>query len=182
MANRVVRHSLFRAPCTLLHAASLLFALVGILDVTVHAPIHGRQVSIEVSPLWYLASIVALLFLLALELVDRIRVRDELEVARELQAELLPRRVPDLPGFRFAHSYRTANEVGGDYYDFLALPDGRLALMVGDASGHGMAAGLVMAIANATWKTALWTWTPRRNASSPSSTGRSAGPAASAPS
>jgi serine phosphatase RsbU (regulator of sigma subunit) len=112
-------------------------------------------VTVEFSPLWYLASIGALLFLLALELVDRIRVRDELEVARELQAELLPRRVPDLPGFRFAHSYRTANEVGGDYYDFAELPDGRLALMVGDASGHGMAAGLVMAIANATWKTAL---------------------------
>jgi hypothetical protein len=142
-------------PRRLLFAAALVFALVGMLNVTVNAPIHGRQVSVEFSPLWFLASIVSLLFLLALELVDRIRVRDELEVARELQAELLPRRVPDLPGFRFAHSYRTANEVGGDYYDFIALPDGRLALMVGDASGHGMAAGLVMAIANATWKTAL---------------------------
>jgi hypothetical protein len=142
-------------PRRLLFAASLLFALVGVLNVTFRGTVHGRQLSIEFSPLWFLASIVSLLFLLALELVDRIRVRDELEVARELQAELLPRRVPDLPGFRFAHSYRTANEVGGDYYDFLPLPDGRLALMVGDASGHGMAAGLVMAIANATWKTAL---------------------------
>jgi sigma-B regulation protein RsbU (phosphoserine phosphatase) len=142
-------------PRRLLFAASLVFALVGILGVTSQGTIHGRQVSVEFSPLWYLASIVSLLFLLALELVDRIQVRDELEVARELQAELLPRRVPDLPGYRFAHSYRTANEVGGDCYDFLALPDGRLALMVGDASGHGMAAGLVMAIANATWKTAL---------------------------
>ena len=142
-------------PRRLLFAASLLFAVVGILNVTVRETVHGRQLSVEFSPLWYLASIGGLLFLLALELVDRIRVRDELEVARELQAELLPRQVPDLPGYRFAHSYRTANEVGGDYYDFLTLPDGRLALMVGDASGHGMAAGLVMAIANATWKTAL---------------------------
>ena len=142
-------------PRRLLFAAALVFALVGILNVTSQGTIHGQRVSVEFSPLWYLASIVSLLFLLALELVDRIQVRDELEVARELQAELLPRRVPDLPGYRFAHSYRTANEVGGDCYDFLALPDGRLALMVGDASGHGMAAGLVMAIANATWKTAL---------------------------
>ena len=142
-------------PRRLLFAASLLCTVMGILNFTFQRTIHGTRLSIEFSPLWYLASIGALLFLLALELVDRIRVRDELEVARELQAELLPRQVPDLPGYRFAHSYRTANEVGGDYYDFLTLPDGRLALMVGDASGHGMAAGLVMAIANATWKTAL---------------------------
>jgi serine phosphatase RsbU (regulator of sigma subunit) len=77
-------------------------------------------------------------------------VRDELQVARELQGDLLPRSVPDLPGFHISHAYRTANEVGGDYYDFSLLEDGRLALMVGDASGHGMAAGLLMAIANAT--------------------------------
>ncbi len=142
-------------PRRLLFAVSLLFAFVGVLGISVNGNLHGRHITVEFSPLWYLASILGLLFLLALELVDRIRVRDELEVARDLQAELLPRRVPDLPGFRFAHSYRTANEVGGDYYDFQALPDGRLALMVGDASGHGMAAGLVMAIANAIWKTAL---------------------------
>src|SRR6185295_7536529 len=133
----------------LLFAAALLAAVLGLLRSALVFTLHGRRVSLEFSPFWFLLSLLLMGFLLALELVDRIRVRDELEVARELQAELLPRRVPDLPGFRFAHSYRTANEVGGDYYDFLALPDGRLALMVGDASGHGMAAGLVMAIANA---------------------------------
>jgi serine phosphatase RsbU (regulator of sigma subunit) len=94
-------------------------------------------------------------FLFTMELVDRVRVRDELEVARELQRGLLPREAPSLDEYRFAHSYRTANEVGGDYYDFLPLPDGRLALVVGDASGHGIAAGLLMAIANATLKTAI---------------------------
>ncbi|HZF09189.1 MAG TPA: PP2C family protein-serine/threonine phosphatase [Thermoanaerobaculia bacterium] len=142
-------------PRRLLFAVAILCALLGLVNVTVRGSLPRGPLSVEFSPLWYLMSVGGLVFLLALELVDRIRVRDELEVARDLQAELLPRRVPDLPGFRFAHSYRTANEVGGDYYDFLPLPDGRLALMVGDASGHGMAAGLVMAIANATWKTAL---------------------------
>jgi len=118
---------------------------------------HGRsfRVSIDFSPLWFLLSSGGLLFLLALELVDRVRVRDELQVARELQAELLPHGAIELAGYRFAHSYRTANEVGGDYYEVLPLPDGRVALMVGDATGHGMASGLVMAIANATLKTAL---------------------------
>lgn len=95
-------------------------------------------------------AVVALVFLLALELVDRVRVRDELEVARDLQRQLLPTAGPDLPGWRFAFSYRTANEIGGDYYDFLRLPDGRVAIVAGDASGHGMAAGLLMVIAHTT--------------------------------
>jgi serine phosphatase RsbU (regulator of sigma subunit) len=90
--------------------------------------------------------------LLVLELADRVVVRDELEVARELQRELLPRQAPDAPGYEFAFSYRTANTIGGDYYDFLALDDGRLVLVMGDASGHGIAAGLLMAIANSALK------------------------------
>ena len=113
------------------------------------------HIHIEFSPLWFTVSVGCLVFLLALELVDRVRVRDELEIARELQRDLLPRDLPAVPGYLFAHSYRTANEVGGDFYGLISLPDGRLALMVADASGHGMASGLVMAIANATWQTAL---------------------------
>jgi sigma-B regulation protein RsbU (phosphoserine phosphatase) len=126
-------------------------------DYTYSSVEHGHtvRVSVDFSPFWFLLSAGGLIFLLALELVDRVRVRDELQVARELQAELLPHGAIELPGYRFAHSYRTANEVGGDYYEVLRLPDGRVALMVGDATGHGMASGLVMAIANATLNTAL---------------------------
>ncbi|HEY4589427.1 MAG TPA: PP2C family protein-serine/threonine phosphatase, partial [Thermoanaerobaculia bacterium] len=118
---------------------------------------RGKTLNIQLdySPFWFAISIGCLTFLLALELVDRVRVRDELEIARELQRDLLPRDLPAVPGYQFAHSYRTANEVGGDFYGLVSLPDGRLALMVADASGHGMASGLVMAIANATWQTAL---------------------------
>jgi hypothetical protein len=110
---------------------------------------------VDVSPLWATVGAGCFLFLLALELVERVRVRDELEVARQLQRELLPAAAPELPGLEFSHSYRTANEVGGDYYDFIALADGRLAVAVGDASGHGMGAGLLMAIAHATLHTAV---------------------------
>jgi serine phosphatase RsbU (regulator of sigma subunit) len=102
-----------------------------------------------------LASVSGLVLLLALELADRIVIRDELEVARDLQREILPHTPPAVPGYQFAFSYRTANTIGGDYYDFLPMPDGRLALVVGDASGHGIAAGLIMAIANTTLKMAL---------------------------
>jgi serine phosphatase RsbU (regulator of sigma subunit) len=134
-----------------LFAAAMIAFLLGVFDLRIQVD-QGREwdFSFGLTSVWLLASVAALVYLLALELVDRIRVRDELEVARALQADLLPRIVPDLPGYHISHSYRTANEVGGDYYDFSVLEDGRLALMVGDASGHGMAAGLLMAIANAT--------------------------------
>ncbi len=143
-------------PRRLLFAASLLAFLLGLFSNSgFSVSAEGTRIAVEFTPFWFAISVGCLVFLLALELVDRVRVRDELEIARELQEELLPHDLPVLPGYLFAHSYRTANEVGGDYYDLTLLPDGRFSLMMGDASGHGMAAGLVMAIANATLKTAL---------------------------
>lgn len=136
----------------ILFAGAMVFFLAGLLGLDLR---FSREFRIDLSSFWFFLAVATLVFLLALELVDRIRVRDELEVARELQSDLLPRSVPALEGYRIAHAYRTANEVGGDYYDFSLLPDGRLAVMVGDASGHGMAAGLLMAIANATLKLAI---------------------------
>ncbi len=140
----------------LLFAFALVTALLGILDIEIaRLPARGVTIEVGAAVFWFLPSVAALVYLLIVELVDRIRVRDELEVARQLQRELLPAAAPGIPGWEFAHSYRTANEVGGDYYDFQVLADGRLALVVGDASGHGIAAGLLMAIANATLKTAV---------------------------
>lgn len=140
----------------ILFAGSLFAFILGFLNDPKVLTARGKtEWIVDFSPFWFGVSLAMMAYLLALELVDRIRVRDELEVARELQEDLLPHDVPPIPGYDFAHSYRTANEVGGDYYDLTPLPDGRVALLVGDASGHGMAAGLVMAIANATLKTAL---------------------------
>jgi hypothetical protein len=140
----------------LLFAASLVAFLLGFVDDPQVVVTRGKTAwSLDFSPFWFGLSLAMMAYLLALELVDRIRVRDELEVARELQEDLLPHDVAPIPGYDFAHSYRTANEVGGDYYDLTPLPDGRVSLLVADASGHGMAAALVMAIANATLKTAL---------------------------
>jgi len=140
----------------MLFVLCLVFAIVGLVSPpTFRFYSDQANVELDFSPLWFLLSISGLLWLLIVELVDRVRVRDELEVARKLQSDLLPDNSPQIPGYSFAHSYRTANEVGGDYYDFQTLPDGRLAILMGDASGHGIAAGLLMAIANATLKTAL---------------------------
>ena len=137
----------------LLFAFCLISPVLGFLDFDFRFGLD--RFYLDFSPFWFMMSITGLTLLLALELVDRLRVRDELEVARSLQSDLLPQSAPDLAGYRIAHSYRTANEIGGDYYDFLPLDDGRIVLAVGDASGHGISAGLVMAIANATLKTAI---------------------------
>lgn len=136
-----------------LFAVAILAALLGL--VKVNAVVETERITVDFSPLWFMLSVAILVFVLALELTDRVLVRDELEVARQLQRDLLPAAVPAIPGYAVAHSYRTANEVGGDYYDFLPLPGGRVALVIGDASGHGMAAGLLMAISNAALKLAV---------------------------
>lgn len=76
--------------------------------------------------------------------VDNDRKTKELEEARELQLSMLPKVVPQHPGFDIAAYMQTATEVGGDYYDFKILPDGTLIAAVGDATGHGMKAGFLV--------------------------------------
>ena len=90
---------------------------------------------------FHLVGIAGLVFLIVLELADRIVVRDELEVARELQHDLLPKRPPEVTGWEFVFSYRTANTIGGDYYDFIPLDDGRLAVVVGALAPWLMVSG-----------------------------------------
>src|SRR5919112_2391373 len=76
---------------------------------------------------------------------ERERIEQELRVARLIQHTLLPKSLPELEGYDVAAYYRPAREVGGDFYDFLELEDGRLGLVVGDATGHGVPAALMMA-------------------------------------
>jgi serine phosphatase RsbU (regulator of sigma subunit)/predicted ester cyclase len=81
----------------------------------------------------------------AAEARERERIEQELQVARRIQQDLLPEATPALEGWRIATYYGPAREVGGDFYDFLELSNGRLGLILGDATGHGMPAALVMA-------------------------------------
>jgi hypothetical protein len=80
-------------------------------------------------------------------IAERERQRVELETARGIQSSILPDLPPRLQGIDIAHVYLPANEVGGDFYDVLALEDGRLAVAVGDVAGHGVSSGLVMSMA-----------------------------------
>jgi serine phosphatase RsbU (regulator of sigma subunit) len=79
------------------------------------------------------------------EAQQRQRIEQELRIARLIQQTLLPKSVPGLPGYDVAAYYQPAREVGGDFYDFFELEDGRVALVVGDATGKGMPAALVVA-------------------------------------
>src|ERR687883_1661814 len=79
------------------------------------------------------------------EAQERERIEQELRIARLIQQTLLPKSLPQLPGYEVAAYYQPAREVGGDFYDFLDLEDGRLGLVVGDVTDKGVPAGLVMA-------------------------------------
>jgi sigma-B regulation protein RsbU (phosphoserine phosphatase) len=82
---------------------------------------------------------------IALEIGLREKLNREIEIAREVQERLFPQRLPGIAGLDYFGRCRTALGVGGDYYDFLALPDGKLGVALGDVSGKGIAAALTMA-------------------------------------
>jgi sigma-B regulation protein RsbU (phosphoserine phosphatase) len=79
------------------------------------------------------------------EMAQRERLNRELEIAREVQEHLFPQRLPPVRGLDYCGQCRPAREVGGDYYDFLELPNGRLGIAIGDVSGKGVGAALMMA-------------------------------------
>jgi sigma-B regulation protein RsbU (phosphoserine phosphatase) len=81
----------------------------------------------------------------AAEVAQRARFNRELEIAREVQEQLYPRELPRAPGLDLAGHCRPARGVGGDYYDFLDLDDGRVGIAIGDISGKGIPAALLMA-------------------------------------
>jgi sigma-B regulation protein RsbU (phosphoserine phosphatase) len=82
---------------------------------------------------------------IAEEVAHRERLNRELEIARDVQERIFPQKLPPVTGLDYCGKCRPALGVGGDYYDFLALPGERLGIAVGDVSGKGMAAALMMA-------------------------------------
>lgn len=95
---------------------------------------------------------------LTVAVTQRERIAHEIEIAREVQERLLPQTYPELPGVDVAGYYRPAQVIGGDYYDFFLIPADhtdpqRLALVLGDASGKGISAALMMASLRASLRT-----------------------------
>ncbi len=81
----------------------------------------------------------------------------DLEFATQVQLGFLPKERPKLPGYEFGDYYEAALHVGGDYFDYIHLPDGRLAMALGDVAGKGMPAALLMARLYSTTRFELFT-------------------------
>ncbi len=79
------------------------------------------------------------------QMVARAGLERDLRLAQQVQLSFLPRRLPQIAGYEFFAHYESALEVGGDYYDFIPLPHGRLGVMLGDVAGKGVPAALLMA-------------------------------------
>ncbi|GAB4439245.1 MAG: hypothetical protein Kow00120_07080 [Anaerolineae bacterium] len=79
--------------------------------------------------------------------VEKGRMERELQMAHDIQRGLLPDRIPHAPGYELAADWRAAREVAGDFYDFIALEDGRLGVVIADVSDKGVPAALFMAVA-----------------------------------
>src|SRR5262249_19841967 len=79
------------------------------------------------------------------EVVARERLQSDLDLARRVQHSFLPSSLPKVAGYEFYAYYQSAQEVGGDYYGFIPLPQDRLVLTLGDVAGKGIAAALLMA-------------------------------------
>lgn len=80
-------------------------------------------------------------------IIERERIKAEIDAANRIQGALLPASEPDLDGATVASHYRAASEIGGDYFDFLPLPGGRMGVAFGDVAGHGLTSGIIMAMA-----------------------------------
>lgn len=95
---------------------------------------------------WLLVAFVLMNLLVMLEVADRLSLKNDLEVARQIQQAMLPRTAYQAPGIEAFGMTRPANTVGGDFYDIVPLPDGRVLLAVGDVAGKGSPAALLMAL------------------------------------
>ncbi len=93
--------------------------------------------------------------LVLLEVADRLSLKNDLEIAREIQQSMLPRAAFKAPGVEAFGMTRPANTVGGDFYDIVPLPDGRVLLALGDVAGKGSPAALLMALLLAMMRTLI---------------------------
>jgi len=112
-------------------------------DLSVQIQVRSRDELGELAQSFNL--MVADLNRMLLEIKEKERLEGELEAARAIQMKLLPQQAPQLDGYEIAAASLPAKQVGGDYYDFLPLDGARLGLAVGDVSGKGMPAALLMA-------------------------------------
>jgi phosphoserine phosphatase RsbU/P len=96
--------------------------------------------------IWLALSFIVIIMLLFLELRDKLDLKGDLEIAREIQFGLVPSEPFSDRGTTICHLMRPANTVGGDYYDIIRFDDNQIGIVVGDVSGKGIPAALLMAL------------------------------------
>ena len=126
------------------YAMSLVFVLIGLLNLFRGFGVHGSIFQRGTWPILFAFFLVNLLVIL--EVADRLSLKNDLEIAREIQQAMLPDGVYRAPGVETLGLSRPANTVGGDFYDILPLDDGRLVIALGDVAGKGSPAALLMAL------------------------------------
>jgi serine phosphatase RsbU (regulator of sigma subunit) len=148
-----------------LYIGALVIALLGIIRLFrgfafVNVPFGTPFFQVAVLlPTWadgtmaLLISLFLVNLLVLLEVADRLSLKGELEVAREIQLAMLPRGTYNAADIQISGVTRPANTVGGDFYDVLALPDGRVIVTLGDVAGKGSPAALLMALLLAVLRT-----------------------------
>jgi len=103
--------------------------------------------------IWLLLGFLLVNLLVMLEVADRLSLKNDLEIAREIQQSMLPRATYQTPGLEAFGMTRPANTVGGDFYDIMPLSDGRVLVALGDVAGKGSPAALLMALLMAVMRT-----------------------------
>ena len=149
----------------MVYAASLFFAIIGLFNlfrgigiIRVATLPFGVSVGTP-SPLFengtfaLLTAFLLMNLLVLLEVADRLSLKNDLEIAREIQQAMLPAGLYTAPGIETVGLSRPANTVGGDFYDVIKLDDGRVVVAVGDVAGKGSPAALLMALLLAMMRT-----------------------------
>ena len=159
-----VRFSMRLTPARrVLYGASVLLTIVGLMELfrgvfstpLLLFPFHIRLPLPRWEPgsVKLLLGFIGLQMLMLMEIADRLSLKGELEIARDIQLAMLPSGTVESGSSRACGLTRPANTVGGDFYDILPLPDGRLIVTVGDVSGKGSPAALLMALLLAMMRT-----------------------------
>jgi serine phosphatase RsbU (regulator of sigma subunit) len=140
----------------LIYGISLVACVIGLMELfrEVHFLLIPHP-AFAPGTLWLLGAFLLVNLLVLLEVADRLSLKNDLEIAREIQQSMLPRAGFKAPGVEAFGMTRPANTVGGDFYDIIPLPDGRVLLALGDVAGKGSPAALLMALLLAMMRTLI---------------------------
>lgn len=137
-----------------IYGVSLVCVLIGLFELfqEVHLFLLPHPVFAP-GTLWLLTGFLLTNLLVLVEVADRLTLKNDLEIARQIQQSMLPRGAFQTAGVEAFGMTRPANTVGGDFYDILPLPDGRVLFALGDVAGKGSPAALLMALLLAMMRT-----------------------------